>query len=265
MDTPPRISVIMGIYNCENTLEESIESILDQTYQNFEFILCDDGSTDNTYAVASWYAEKYPHVTLLKNEVNKGLNYTLNRCLEVSKGEYIARQDGDDISLATRFEQEIKILDDNPQVAIVSCPMIYFNETGDFKVGKATLIPQKKDFVYGSPFCHAPCMIRRSVMTDVGGYSVSKFLLRVEDYHLWFKIYAKGYTGFNIQIPLYKMRDDMHAYKRRNFRNRINEAYVRYIGFSMLDIPLRYYVYVFRPLLVGLLPYFIYKYLHGRT
>lgn len=88
----PKISVIMGIFNCEQTLSEAITCIFAQTYSNWELILCDDGSTDSTAMIAQKYAQMYPHkIVLLKNAQNLGLNETLNRCLQFAKGEYIAK------------------------------------------------------------------------------------------------------------------------------------------------------------------------------
>ena len=108
----PRISVIMGIYNCASTLREALDSLINQSYQDFEVIMCDDGSTDNTYAVAKEYCNLYPgKFILLSNDHNLGLNKTLNKCLQYAKGDYIARMDGDDISLPNRFKQEIEFLD----------------------------------------------------------------------------------------------------------------------------------------------------------
>lgn len=116
----------MGIYNCASTLKEALESLLHQTYQNFEVIMCDDGSTDNTLQIAQQYVKEYPEkFILLKNGKNLGLNKTLNKCLYQAKGEYIARMDGDDISLPERFEKEVDMLDRNPQFALVSTPMIF--------------------------------------------------------------------------------------------------------------------------------------------
>lgn len=261
----PRISVIMGIYNCAPTLQEALNSLYAQTYQDFEIILCDDGSKDNTWLIAERNKELHPNIILLRNDKNMGLNFTLNHCLSVAHGEYIARMDGDDISLPSRFEKEVEFLDNHPEYAIVSCPMIYFDENGDFMTGSVqTSFPQEKDFVKGTPFCHAPCMVRREAYLKVGGYSVDKKLLRVEDYHLWMKMYAAGYRGAILNEPLYKMRDDRNAVARRTFRNRINEAYVRHIGFKMLGLPWYYQIYALRPLLVGLLPRPIYIYLHKR-
>ncbi len=260
-----RLSVIMGIFNCASTLPDALDSLFRQSYKSFKVILCDDGSTDETYNIAKEYANQHNNIILLKNGRNMGLNYTLNRCLEYADTEYIARMDGDDISLQDRFFKEIEFLNNNSDIAIVSCPMVYFDENGDFKTGKNNRpYPQAKDFIHGTPFCHAPCMVRREAYLAVNGYSVDKRLLRVEDYHLWFKMYAKGYRGHNLDEPLYKMRDDRNAYKRRTLSNRLNEAYVRFIGFKMLKLPFYFQIYSLRPIIVGLLPDWLYAYLHKR-
>lgn len=254
----------MGIYNCAPTLAEALDSLLAQTYQDFKVILCDDGSRDNTVEVARSYVERYPgKFILIRNERNMGLNFTLNHCLRYADTEYVARMDGDDISLPERFEKEIAFLDSHPDIAIVSTPMIYFDENGDFRTGsRGTAYPGKNDFIAGTPFCHAPCMVRTEAYKAVDGYSVDNKLLRAEDYHLWFKMYAKGYKGYNLEEPLYKMRDDRNAVARRTWRYRWNELYVRYIGYRMLSIPMYKRIYILRPILVGLIPGFLYNYLH---
>lgn len=252
----------MGIYNCASYLQEALNSLYNQTFKDFEIILCDDGSIDETLSIAKKNKEKHSNIVLLVNERNMGLNYTLNKCLSVAKGDYIARMDGDDLSLPRRLELEIEFLEKHTDFAIVSCPMMYFDENGVFRIGKSIERPQKSDFVKGSPFCHAPCMVRKEAYDKVGGYSESARLLRVEDYHLWFKMYALGYVGYNIQEPLYMMRDDLSAIKRRTFKNRLNNAYVRFIGFRMLNLKWYYYVFCLRPILIGILPNFIYKKLH---
>ena len=257
------ISIIMGIYNCEETLPNAIGSILSQTYTDWELILCDDGSTDGTYATAESYALRFPDkILLLKNEKNLGLNKTLNKCLEKANGHYIARMDGDDLCSPERFEKEIAALRANNGIAIVSTAMKVFDESGEWGVVTHPEKPQKKDFLHGSPFCHAPCMMRREALLSVGGYSESKRLLRVEDYHLWMKFYAAGYTGYNIPETLYSMRDDRAAYKRRKFRFRINEAYVKCLCVNKLQLPFYGYLYALKPIAVGLLPEKLYAKLH---
>ena len=254
----------MGIYNCASTLQEALDSLYAQTYQDFEIILCEDGSKDNTYEIALENQKQHNNIVLLRNPHNMGLNQTLNNCLAVAKGEYIARMDGDDISLPTRFEKEVNFLENHPDFAIVSAPMIHFDENGDYRVGSAVEYPSKNDFVKGTPICHAPCMVRTEALKKVGGYSDDKYLRRVEDYHLWFKMYAAGYKAYNIQEPLYKMRDDRNAYSRRNWANRRNEMYVKFVGFKMLGISWYKWVYILRPLILFLLPSFLYNYLHRR-
>lgn len=260
-----KVSVLMGIYNCADTLSEAIDSILAQTYTDWELIMCDDGSVDETYDVAVRYQKTYPDkMILLQNEKNMGLNHTLNRCLREATGEYIARMDGDDISLPMRFEKEVCFLDENPDYAIVSTPMIYFDEHGEWGVGRAKGEPAKEDFISGTPFCHAPCMVRAEAYRAVNGYSEDPKTLRAEDYHLWFKMYAQGFRGHNLPEPLYKMRDDENAYHRRKFKYSLNEAYVRLIGYNMLRLPVWTYCYAARPILVAMLPRKVYHYLHHR-
>ena len=259
------ISIIMGLYNCQSTLSEAIDSILNQTKQDWQLILCDDGSKDYTFDVAKQYADRYSEkIVLLKNESNMGLNSTLNRCLKEAKGKYIARMDGDDISLPTRLEEEATFLDQFPEYAIVSCPMFYFDENGDWGRGIGKGEVKVSDFIKGTPFCHAPCMVRKEAYETVGGYSNDHRTLRVEDYDLWFRMYEKGYKGYNLSEPLYKMRDDQNAYHRRKFKFALNEAYVRFTGYRRLKLPISVYFYALRPILVGLIPKPIYMYFHHK-
>lgn len=258
-----KISVLMGIYNCAGTLPEAIDCILAQTVTDWELILCDDGSADDTYAVAEGYRQKYPDkIVLLRNEKNMGLNYTLNHCLSHAKGEFIARMDGDDLCSPDRFEKELQVLKQHPEMAVVSTDMTYFDETGTWGRSHAKPYPQNSDFMYGTPFCHAPCMARREAICSVGGYTDDPRYLRVEDYDLWVKLYAAGYRGMNISEPLYQMRDDRNAFSRRKFRYRINEARVISKAVRLLKLPFWNYIRALRPIMVGLLPAWLYKKLH---
>lgn len=262
----PEISVIMGIYNCEATLAEAIECIVNQTFINWEIVLCDDGSSDKTYYIADQYRAKYPDkIILLKNDQNRGLNVTLNRCLSVAKGRYIARMDGDDRCSCLRFEKELAAFQRNPDLSIVSTDMEYFDESGIWGCISHPTYPVAKDFLYGTPFCHAPCLVKREAYDAVGGYSEADRLLRVEDYHLWIKMYKKGFIGENIHENLYQMRDDRNAYARRKMKYRMNEAYVRCLAVKELKLPIFGYIYALRPILVGLLPTSIYDFLHKRN
>lgn len=260
-----RISVIMGIYNCAPTLADALDSLLRQTYQGFKVIMCDDGSMDNTVAVAQTYVDRYPgKFILIRNKSNLKLAATLNRCLEYVDTEYVARMDGDDISLSERFEKEMAFLDSHADFALVSCPMIHFDENGEFKRGTAIELPTKESFRKSTPFCHAPCMVRASVYKEVGGYTVEQKTERMEDYYLWYKVYKAGYQGYNLQEHLYMMRDDRNAKARRaSLKNRLigcrtDIEIAKGLGLKMpYVLPILRLFKIFTPLL----PYKLYNYL----
>lgn len=258
-----KISVIMGIYNCSETLSAAIESIINQTYTNWELIMCDDASTDNTYQAAEEYVKRFPNkMKLIRNKTNKGLNETLNVCLSFATGNFIARMDGDDVCSPTRFERQLDVFLNEPNISIVSTDMEYFDINGVWGSIAHPTYPSKKDFIYGTPFCHAPCMVKKYAYDTVNGYTVSKRLLRVEDYHLWIKMYEKGFVGKNLHENLYQMRDDQSAISRRKFKYRINESYVRILAVKKFNLPKIYYLVSLRPIVVGLLPVQIYALLH---
>lgn len=260
------ISIIMGIYNCAVTLPDAINSIIGQSFTDWELIMCDDGSQDNTLQVALEFERNNPDkIVVLTNDKNIGLNATLNKCLKVAKGKYIARMDGDDICDPNRFKEELEVLENELDVSIVSTDMNFFDESGVWGKISHPEYPNKSDFLAGSPFCHAPCMVRKEAYSAVEGYSVDSKLLRVEDYHLWFKMYKAGFKGKNIHKALYSMRDDKNAYGRRKFKYRINEAYVKFLVVRDFKLPIWRYLFVLRPIVVGLLPDFLYDLLHKQN
>ena len=259
-----KVSVLMGIYNCADTLEQAVEAIRKQTYTNWELILCDDGSADETYQVAQSLAAKDDRIILLRNEKNLGLNQTLNNCLAAASGEYIARMDGDDDCLPERFARQIALLESDPSYQITSSPMILFDENGEWGRTHLREFPTAANVVGGTAICHAPVMLRKECMDAVGGYTVSKRTMRVEDVDLWIKLYAKGYRCRNILQPLYRMRNDQNAFSRRKYIYRINSTYVRLRGCRMLHLGPRSYLKAFRPMLIGLVPARLRKYLRKK-
>lgn len=257
----------MGIYNSAPTLAEALDSLLAQTYQGFKVIMCDDGSKDNTIEVAQSYVDRFPEkFILLRNNRNMGLNYTLNHCLEYVDTDYVARMDGDDLSMPTRFEKELEFLESHPEYSFVSSPMIYFDNKGEFRRGKGGYTPQNGvDFLNGRTFCHAPVMMRREAYDAVHGYTVSKYLLRLEDQHLWLKLYKKGYKGYNLSECLYMMRDDRNATARRDFITRRNEMLHRLRICHTFNLPLwRYIESVAVPIGKWLMPISLYDKIHRK-
>ncbi len=173
--------------------------------------------------------------------------------------------DGDDISLPERFKCEVEFLDLHPEYNIVSGGMICFDEKGDWGFQNHEEIPQIHDFIYGTVFNHAPCMMRRKALLDVGMYTVKPYLRRGQDYYLWHKFYINHYSGYNLQFPIYKARDDMNAAKKRSIRESLDCMRAQFEIYSNLNIPLIYYFRLIRPLLVALLPRKIYIFVHKRN
>ena len=259
----PLISVLMGVYNCASTVEESVQSILNQTISDWELIICEDGSTDNTLEIVKRLQHQNPdRIILLENGQNCGLNYTLNRCLSAATGKYIARMDGDDISLPDRLEKQAAFLNEHPDIAIVGALMDAFDESGIWGRHTYPQNPTKADFLRTTVFGHPVTMVRREAYLSVGGYSEGKWLMRVEDFHLWMKMYAAGYIGANLQEVLYLYRDDRNGYTKRKFRYRLNAVYVNMLAVKELKLPAYLYLRSLRPLLVGLLPAGLYRLLH---
>ncbi len=249
-----KVSVLMGIYNCENTLEQAVMSIINQTYSNWELIMCDDFSQDGTYEKALELARRDNRILVLKNSVNLGLNKTLNKCLSKATGNYVARMDGDDDCLPDRFKTQIQFLKNNPGYAIVSSPMILFDENGEWGRTTAKEKPTAEDVVSGSPICHAPVMMTMECLKKVNGYTEDKRMLRVEDVNLWIKLYAAGYKAYNLKEPYYRMRNDKNALNRRKYKYRVNSTYVRLKGCKQLHLNGKYYLKSFKPMIVGIIP-----------
>lgn len=233
-----KISVIMGIFNSSSTLHQAIDSILAQTYTNWQLVLCDDCSTDNTYEIAKSYQEKYPEkIILIKNDVNSRLAFTLNHCLQYADGEYIARMDDDDISAPDRFEKQIAFLIDNTDVDLVGTYMQRFDGNEKADIVKVSLNPDKFTLRNATPFNHATIMTYKRVYDALGGYTVAKRTARAEDFDLWFKFFYNGFCGKNIPEPLYFVRENVAAIKRRTFKSRWNAFKIRVYGYKLLDFP----------------------------
>ena len=116
-----KVSIIMAAYNSASTIAESIESILQQTFTDWEFIICDDGSSDDTYRIIKDYEARYPgKIIAIRNEQNSKLPYSLNHCLQYANGEYIARMDADDKSYPERLEKQHAFLTAHPEIDVVA-------------------------------------------------------------------------------------------------------------------------------------------------
>ena len=252
----PRISVLMGIYNEQNKIQvqRAIESVLQQTYEKFEFIICDDGSKQENYDWLREYCKIDSRIRLLRKEHNSGLAAALNQCLMEAKGEYLARMDADDLSEPERFERQITFLDRHPEYALAGCGADLIDDNGKWGERLPAEKPQKSDFLWSSPFMHPTIMIRKKVLEELGGYVTERYAERTEDYDLFMRLYAAGYRGYNLQECLFQYREDRNAYTKRKYKYRINEARVRYRGYRNMGILPGHFHNVVKPLIVGLIP-----------
>ena len=260
----PRVSVIMGVYNGEYRLRKAVESIIGQTFGDFEFIICDDCSTDNSYAVLEKLRRKDDRIILMKNDVNMGLAHTLNNCLKVAEGEYIARMDDDDYSHPARFEKQVNFLDKHDKYAIVGTAVNMYDESGVW--GKRVIGDEVSPLsIYkGHTFVHPSVMMRRSAVSSVNNYSVDKRIGRTEDLDLWVKLYYAGYIGYNLKDVLLDYYEGKSSYKKRKYKYRIDEYKIKKKARKLLNIPAKYAIFEFKPLIIGLIPGRLIKWYHSK-
>jgi glycosyltransferase involved in cell wall biosynthesis len=231
--TGSRVTVLMSVFNGEKFLHQAIESILSQSFTNFEFLIIDDGSTDRSQEIILSYNDD--RIRLICNRQNIGLTKSLNRGLAESQGEYIARMDADDISLPKRLERLVGYLDSHPDVSIVG--------TGAEKInGNSEIIglqcpqaePEFIDFLDSNQVIHGSILARKKVLKAIGGYPVQFRLC--QDYALFLKI-AKNHKIRNLQEILYQSRTHNQSITINNFEKSI--AYhivaIRYANNEKID------------------------------
>lgn len=213
----PKVTVLMTVYNGERYIREAIDSILNQMFEDYEFLIIDDCSTDDTLKIINEYQD--PRINLIENEKNIGFIKSLNIGIAISKGEYIARQDADDISLSDRLLEEVNFLDNNPDIAMVGTARELIDKFG---VKIMNIIPKKdptfQDICNNNPFQHSSIMIRRSILLEFGGYN--ELFPSSEDYALWLLI-AKRYKVYNIQKILCKLRVHKESVSVKKFEEQV--------------------------------------------
>ena len=196
-----KISVLMSVYNDEKRVSKSIESILNQTFQDFEFLILDDCSTDNTYEICNYYAKNNQKIKLMKNHQNLGLTKSLNLLISESNYELIARQDSDDESFKQRLEIQLKIMEKHNLDACTTLATI--DELKGTRPFLSHLFPKKLIIKYKNPFIHGSLLIKKRVLENVGMYD-EKFKF-AQDYKLMFDLIRLNHKLKIINQPLYKL------------------------------------------------------------
>ncbi len=261
----PKVSIIMGAYNCADTIVRSIESIQGQTFSDWEMIICDDCSKDSTFDVATACAQQDKRIVVIKNEQNSRLAYSLNHCLQHAKGEYVARMDADDICYPERLQLQVDFLDAHPEYSVVGGGVQLYDENGDGNILLNPEVPVVSFMYRHVPFFHPTIMMRRETYDALGGYVVAKRTRRGQDMDLWFRFFAKGYKGYNIQQPLLKYHDSLSDIKKKNsFSTAWGFTQTLFIGFRANKFPFYKYHWVLKPFVVSLLPQSVIYKLHKK-
>ncbi len=182
-----RVTVLMSVHDGERFLSEAIESILGQTFPDFEFLIVDDGSEDDTWKILTRYAAQDDRVRLIKNDRRLGLAKSLNKGLAQAKGEYIARMDADDVSLMDRLSSQVSFLDSHPDVGVAGTAVQLIDDTGT--VDQPVEFPEEHGVLkwqlcfFYNPFAHPSVMMRSQALMLTGTYDET--LATSQDYDLW--------------------------------------------------------------------------------
>jgi len=236
----PVVSVVMPVYNGGAYVREAIESILNQTLTDFEFIIINDGSTDDTEAVIRSCQDA--RIRLI-TQSNHGLVYSLNRGIDLAKGVYIARMDGDDISARERLELQVSLLESRPRISVVGTAITRMDHRGR-PIGTEYYLANdpelRQDLLTRCPFAHGSVVMRRHWVKKVGGYREEFW--PAEDYDLWRRLALVGELA-NIVKPLYFYRESVNGVTETKkaemirMANRISEELVKTT--RHVDIPIR--------------------------
>jgi glycosyltransferase involved in cell wall biosynthesis len=224
MNANPTISVLMPVYNGEQYLAQAVESILAQTFADFEFIIINDGSTDTSLKILEDYAAKDKRVRLISRE-NRGLARTLNEMISEAKGEFIARMDADDIAMPERFAHQVAFLRREPGVVCVGSAHEVIDEKG--RLLTRIELPEDNDGIQAMalggnfPFNHPSVMIRRAPLVEVGGYDEA--MVPAEDLDLWLRLGEVGALA-NLKDTLTKYRQHGNSLSDKNQTKQYNKA-----------------------------------------
>jgi len=207
MQSSPKITVLMPIFNGERFVREAVESILNQTFTDFEFLIIDDGSTDSSIEIIAAYDD--PRIRLVANGKNLGVTASLNRGIDLAAGEYIARMDCDDISLPSRLAEEVAYLDQNPDCAMVAVLVVMTDEDG---IDRGAWLDDRKTSSHAAIhrflprancIAHPGIMIRKSILSR---YRYNDLQRVAQDYDLWLRMCADGLVIAKLAKPLLNYR-----------------------------------------------------------
>lgn len=250
-----KISILMSVFNGERFIRQAVESLLSQTYRDFEWLIVDDASTDQTPTILNRLSQQDPRIRVTRNEMNLGLTKSLNRALAQAQGGYVARMDADDIALPERLEKQVAFLDTHPDVGIVGTAYQFVDAHGNV-IGERHPSTQdaqlRHKLIRHNPFLHSSVMVRRVLLHQVNGYD--EHYRRAQDYDLWMRLASLTKLA-NLPDMLMQKRftTEMISYTRE--REQIRAALrVRFLAIRRRQYPLLCLVYLIKPFFATILP-----------
>ena len=245
-----KVSVIMSEYNTkEEYLCTAIESILNQTFKDFEFIIVDDCGKNNLDEIVEKYNDK--RIKIVKNDKNRGLVYSLNRGIKEAKGEYIVRIDTDDIADKKRIEKLYGYIKSHPEYAVVSSKVVEFSENKKLGILGKEGEKSKKDIMHGNILIHPSVIMRKDAIEKVGYY---KDYTRAEDFVLWCDLLLAGYRLYTMNDILLKYRVNPEDYNKRKLKYRKGEIKARLEYYPKLGANIKDYLYIIKSVISGIMP-----------
>jgi len=210
--TSPKVSVLMPVYNGLPFLKESIESILSQSFSDFEFIIIDDGSGDDASRLINIYSAEDSRIKVFRNEVNMGIVFSLNRGLKECSGDYIVRMDADDIAMPDRLRKQVNWMESNPDICVSGGALSYINAIGnDLNLVRYCDLGRK---LSKCPLLHPTVIIRRGVLTRHGLCYLEKYRF-AEDYFLWLQLSQFGkISAIKDVVVKYRLNNQATKVKR---------------------------------------------------
>ncbi|GAB4128585.1 MAG: hypothetical protein OHK0045_03000 [Raineya sp.] len=209
----PLVSVVMPVYNAEKFLAEAIESILNQTFTDFEFLIFNDGSTDNSLKIIQQYQRKDSRIKLVYNGENKGYVFHLNEGIRLSKGKYIARMDADDIALPERFTKQVSFLEANPEYVLCGSLVRMIGKQNHVLHLPSEDVDIRLKMLYINPFAHPSVMMRKETLIKHSIY-YNEAAMPAEDYVMWVNLLECGKVCNLKEILLqYRVHENNISYK----------------------------------------------------
>lgn len=255
----PQVTVLMSVHNGLPDLKEAVDSILTQTFGDFEFLIFDDASNDGSHQMLADYAAQDSRIRLVTNEGCIGLGASLARGVTMAQGTWIARADADDICLPHRLQTQYDFVQAHPDVDIVSSWALEINEHGD--VTGERRVPLEHDniarYIWTCPIIHPAVFFKKEAILKAGSYGTER---RRQDYALWFRALKAGLRFANIGEPLIKYRFADSYFNRNSTKALLQQVWIGWKGCWLVKASPVAYIGVTVPLVRSVLPDRIQRY-----